>query len=65
MKTLPKTEDGHGISCLTKTHGEYCISQNTSKTRGRFTLWKCTKEGYEKIALANTPQDLYPKIPWD
>lgn len=65
VKTLPASESGHGILCKTKTHGEYQISQNPSVSKNRFTLWKLSSEGYEKISQAATPQDLYPLIPWD
>lgn len=64
VKSLPKTEDGHGILCKTHTAFDYQISQNTSKKKNRFTLWKILENGYEKVASADTPQDLYPLVPW-
>lgn len=64
VKSLPKTEDGNGILCKTHTAFDYQISQNTSKKKNRFTLWKILEDGYEKVASADTPQDLYPLVPW-
>lgn len=58
-KTLPKTEDGHGVIYKTPT-AEYLISQNTAKQQ--FTLWKIVEGGYEKLGTANSPTKLYEKI---
>lgn len=58
-KTLPKTEDGHGVLYRTP-NAEYIISQNTVKQQ--FTLWKIVEDGYEKISTANSPTKLYEKL---
>ena len=42
---------------------EFQISQNTEKKK--HTLWKIVAGGFEKIATANSPYDLYELIPWD
>lgn len=65
IKTLPKTEDGHGIFCKTHTEFDYQITQNTSKIKKRFTLWKIVPDGYEKISSADTPQELYALVEWE
>lgn len=59
IKTLPSSEDGHGILYRTQT-AEYLISQNTTKQQ--FTLWKLVDSGYEKLGTANSPIKLYEKI---
>lgn len=59
IKTLPKSEDGHGVLYKTST-AEYVISQNTLKQQ--FTLWKIVEDGYEKLGTANDPLKLYEKI---
>lgn len=64
VKSIPKSEDGSGIICSTKTEFDYQITQNTSKIKNRFTLWKILPDGYEKIASGNTPFDLYPLVEW-
>lgn len=58
-KTLPKSEDGHGVHYITPT-AEHVISQNTTKQQ--FTLWQIVDGGYEKISTANNPLKLYEKI---
>lgn len=60
-KTLPKSEDGRGIECRLPSD-VYLISQNTSKLKNAFTLWKIVSGGYEKLASADIPQELEQKI---
>ena len=48
VKKLPSSENGRGVRYISKVKQEYCISQNLEKKK--FTLWKVTKCGYEKIA---------------
>lgn len=59
IKTLPKTEDGHGVLYRTPTT-EYVISQNTIKAK--FTLWRIVEDEYEKLGTADSPIELYKKI---
>lgn len=59
VNQIPKSEDGHGVRKISETGNVYIISQNTKKER--FTLWKESKNGYEKIGTANNPIDLYKK----
>lgn len=63
VNQIPKSEDGYGVRYISTKNGmemNYIISQNTKKER--FTLWKETKNGYEKISTSNNPVDLYKKI---
>ena len=45
------------------TQQEFYITQSRSKEKPKFTLWKPTPSGYVKDTSANTPQELYEKIP--
>lgn len=60
IKKLPVSESGHGVHCTTSSGEEYQISQNPDKKK--HTLWKIVDGGYQKIATANSPYDLYPII---
>ena len=61
IKQIPKTENGPSVHCNGKF--TYIVSQNLNKMK--FTLWKKLEDGYEKIATANSPLDLYEKIIWE
>lgn len=61
IKALPKLEDGSGILCLIGDE-KYNITQNTSKIKNAFTLWRIVSGGYEKLGMADTPQELEQKI---
>ena len=63
IKKIPASENGVGVICLNKSGKEYRISQNTEKRR--HTLWIRGGGGFEKIATAGSPYDLYPIIDWD
>jgi len=52
VKNLPKSESGVGILCKYKGE-QYQISQNPEKIKGRFTLWKITSSGYERLQSAD------------
>ena len=60
VKTIPSSESGHGVNCLTKSGDKYVISQNPTKMQ--FTLWKCVEEGFEKITTSNNPTNFYEII---
>ncbi len=62
-KTLPSSENGTGVTCPTNTGQQYYISQN--KEKGKHTLWRIVAEGYQKVATADSPYDLYDKIDWE
>lgn len=62
-KNIPASENGAGVQCSTRTGKKFQISQNIEKMR--FILWRVVDEGYEKIASANSPSDLYSIIPWE
>lgn len=62
-KKLPASDYGNGVLCRTKSGKEYQISHNPEKHK--MTLWKITEGGYEKLAVADSPYDLYPLIPWN
>lgn len=59
VNQIPKSEDGYGVRYVSDSGINYIVSQNTKKER--FTLWKETENGYEKIATSNSPIDLYKK----
>lgn len=59
VNQIPKSEDGYGVRYYSDSGNIYIISQNTKKER--FTLWKESKSGYEKIATADIPTALYKK----
>lgn len=63
VKKLPSSETGMGVKCKTATGEEFIISQDPSKAKGRFTLWRVLPEGYEKQTTGESPYDLYPQIP--
>ena len=63
VRKIPVTENGLGVHCTTKSGREFQISQNTEKKK--HTLWKIVAGGFEKVATANSPYDLYELIPWD
>ena len=61
VKAIPKSEDGRGILCL--VNGEtYHITQNSSKVKNAFTLWKTVSGGFEKLGTADVPQELEQQI---
>ncbi len=45
------------------TKQEFYVTQARAKGKTKFTLWRPTPTGYVKDATANTPQELYEKIP--
>ena len=66
VNSIPNSETGKGVVCYTKPNesgDKYIVSQNPLKEQ--FTLWKCIEDGFEKIATANSPLDLYNKIPYE
>lgn len=60
VKKIPATENGPGVHILTKSRKSYVVSWN--KDKHKFTLWHETDAGYEKMATANSPTDLYPLV---
>lgn len=63
VKNLPASEYGTGVLCTTRSGKRYQISQNPEKKK--HTLWRIVDGGYEKLAIGNSPYDLYPLIDWD
>jgi len=63
VKKIPASESGPGVQCTTAEGTIYIVSQCFAPKR--FTLWEKKAGGYEKLATANTPIDLYEKIPWN
>lgn len=63
VKKLPVADCGPGVLCITKSGKQFQITQNPEKRK--FTLWAIIDGGYDKIAVANSPTDLYSKIDWD
>ena len=62
VKTIPSSETGTGVNCLTKSGDKYIISQNPLKEQ--FTLWKYLKDGFEKIKTSENPLEFDKIIPW-
>lgn len=62
-KSIPISENGPGVLCITKSGQRYQISQNVEKMR--FTLWKIVGGGFIKVKIANSPTELDSLIPWD
>ena len=62
VKTIPSSETGIGVDCLTKSGDKYIITQNPLKEQ--FTLWKCLENGFEKISISSSPLDFDEIIPW-
>ena len=62
VKTIPSSETGTGVDCLTKSGDKYLITQNTLKEQ--FTLWKYLEDGFEKISISSSPLDFDEIIPW-
>lgn len=57
---IPATENGHGVNHTTLSGKKYCISQNLDKHK--HTLWKSVEGGYQRVASADSPYDLYKLI---
>ncbi len=62
VKTIPSSETGAGVDCLTSSGEKYIISQNPLKEQ--FTLWKRLEDGFEKIKTSDNPLDFDKIIPW-
>lgn len=65
VKSIP-AQEVQNVTCFTKPNesgDKYIITQNHLKAQ--FTLWKCVKDGFEKISTSNNPLDLNKKIPYE
>ena len=62
VKKIPASDCGTGVLCKTRSGKEYCISQNPEKHK--HTLWCIVDGGFEKIATAYIPYDLYHLVVW-
>ena len=56
INKIPKTENGPTVTINEK----YLVTMNKDKLK--FTLWSIEPNGYEKIAVADSPFTLYDKI---
>ena len=63
VKSIPASDNGAGVLCVTNSGQKYQISQNVE--RKKFTLWQVVNKGFIKIKTANSPVDLYDFVPWD
>lgn len=63
VKSIPASDNGAGVLCITKFGQKYQISQNVEKMK--FTLWKVMNKGFVKIKTASSPVDLYDFVPWE
>ena len=63
VKSIPASDNGAGVLCITKFGQKYQISQNVEKMK--FTLWKVMNKGFVKIKTASSLVDLYDFVPWE
>ena len=63
VKSIPASDNGAGVLCITKSGQKFQISQNVEKMK--FTLWKVVDKGFIKVKIANSPVDLYDLVPWE
>jgi len=63
VKSIPASDNGAGVLCVTNSGQKYQISQNVE--RKKFTLWHVVNKGFIKIKTANSPVDLYDLVPWE
>lgn len=56
VRSIPTSDTGAGVLCITKSGQKYQISQNVEKMK--FTLWKVMNKGFVKIKTASSPVDL-------
>lgn len=63
VKSIPASDNGAGVLCVTSSGQKYQISQNVE--RKKFTLWQVANKGFIKIKTANSPVDLYDLVPWE
>lgn len=63
VKSIPASDNGAGVLCVTSSGQKYQISQNIE--RKKFTLWQVVNKGFIKIKTANSPVDLYNLVPWE
>ncbi|MGN0246503.1 MAG: hypothetical protein ACI4DK_11155 [Lachnospiraceae bacterium] len=57
---IPASENGHGVIYTTLSGKKYYISQNLDKKK--LTLWRSVEGGYQRVASADSPYDLYKLI---
>ena len=63
VKSIPASDNGAGVLCVTNSGQKYQISQNVE--RKKFTLWQVVNKGFIKIKTVNSPVDLYDLVPWE
>lgn len=63
VKSIPASDNGAGVLCVTNSGQKYQISQNVE--RKKFTLWQVVNKGFIKNKTANSPVDLYDLVPWE
>ena len=63
VKSIPASDNGAGVLCVTNSGQKYQISQNVE--RKKFTLWQVVNKGFIKIKTSNSPVDLYDLVPWE
>lgn len=63
VKSIPASDNGAGVLCVTNSGQKYQISQNVE--RKKFTLWQVVNNGFIKMKIASSPVDLYDYIPWE
>ena len=58
--SIPSSENGYGVHYIALSGQKYYISQNLDKRK--HTLWKHVEGGYQRIAVADSPYELYEEI---
>lgn len=58
--SIPSSENGSGVLYTAMSGQKYNISQNLDKRK--HTLWKHVEGGYQRVAVADSPYDLYEQI---
>lgn len=53
VKSIPSSETGSRMTCVTKSGKEYLVTNNPIKAK--FTLWRVTNGGYEKLSVSDSP----------
>ena len=60
---IPSSElEAPGVLCKTASGAEYQITYHP--TKNRFTLWRLTPDGADKLSTSGDIEKLYAAIPW-
>ncbi len=65
VKSIP-AQEVQNVTCFTKPNesgDKYIITLNHLKEQ--FTLWKCLKDGFERVKTSDNPLDFDDVIPYE